>query len=70
MNRKHNFNTYKRLFTVQAIAVKTATIMWPLNTRSLQPPSAFFNKVYQVDPSDGDGRRKSTKKLIDPQSGR
>lgn len=52
------------------MAVKTATSMCPLYTRSLQPPPAFVSKLYQADPSEAVGRRKSIRKLIEPQSGR
>lgn len=56
--------------TVQAIAVSTATSMWPLYKRSLQPPPAFFSRLYHEEPSEAVGRKKSIKKLIDSHSGR
>jgi len=55
--------------TVQAMAVSTATSMWPLYRRSLQPPPAFFNRLYHEGPSDTVGRKKSIRKFIEPQSG-
>lgn len=52
------------------MAVSTATSMWPLYRRSLQPPPAFFSRLYHEDPSEAVGRKKSIRKLIEPQSGR
>lgn len=51
------------------MAVSTATRMWPLYMRSLHPPPAFFSRLYH-EPSVVVGRRKSIRKLIEPQSGR
>lgn len=56
--------------TVHAIAVKTATSICPLYSRSLHPPPAFFRRLYHgVDPSEAVGLRKSARKFIDPQFG-
>lgn len=56
--------------TVQAMAVSTATSMWPLYRRSLQPPPAFFNRLNHEGPSEAVGRRKSIRKLMKPHCGR
>lgn len=76
---KSNANNHKMItqcslgfnsnLTVQAMAVSTATSMWPLYRRSLQPPPAFFNRLYHEGPSETVGRIKSIRKLIEPQSG-
>lgn len=56
--------------TVHAIAVSTATSIWPLYSRSLQPPPAFFNNWYHEDPSETVGLNISIRKFIRPQLGR
>jgi hypothetical protein len=55
--------------TVHAIAVSTATSMWPLYIRSLQPPLALFNKRYHEDLSPTLGLKMFARKLTFPQSG-
>ncbi|MFS7982855.1 hypothetical protein Hanom_Chr11g00967691 [Helianthus anomalus] len=59
----------KIYYTVQAMAVRTATSMCPLYRRSLHPPPAFFSKLIHAASPEGTGRRKSARKLINPQFG-